>query len=367
MLSQDASSLAEIVDHLVTTPVSSGSSLSSRPVVLDLYRSAREKFNRPLCFDATERILSRANNGSKNVIITTGFIVPPWLAPETDGPVGTATLARSLSLALGLAPVVVTEPSAVEKMARLLEVAGFRIRPIEKLGDAPRSAAVVPFTCDQTKARSDAERLIKETSPSSIIAIEKASPNRAGVFHSGVGVDVSRLSAKVDQLIEAGKLEAIPTIGIGDAGNEIGMGCIEEDVRLLLPTGNDCGCPCHQGVASSVRTDSLIVTGTSNWGASAIESILAFHFKAPELLHNAKFEEYMIEVSGSLGFINPASGFGESGVDAIPAEVHASVINILNFVVNSRMNESLIIRKYKELTKDRAKIEKGIDKEVNRT
>ncbi|HKW04674.1 MAG TPA: glutamate cyclase domain-containing protein, partial [Nitrososphaerales archaeon] len=293
-----------------------------------------------------------------------GFIVPPWLAPETDGPVGAVSLARSLNFALNLVPIIVTEKSSVEKMSLLLEAAGFRVREFDNLGNVPRRAAVLPFTLDPQEAKSDAERLIRMTNPSSTIAIEKASPNRAGVFHSGVGVDVSPLCAKVDALIEFAKSSGVPTIGIGDAGNEIGMGCIEEEVRKLLPTGNDCGCPCHLGVASSIKTDSLIVAGTSNWGAPAIEALLAFHLKARELLHDARFEEYLIERAGALGFINPASGFGESGVDGIPASVHGSLINVLNFVVSSRMSESFTIRHYREFTKDRAKIQKDISDEA---
>ena len=110
MLNQDSLNLSEIIDHLITVPVFSGSSLASRPVVLDLYEAARRKFGRPLCFDATEKILLSSEKESvKTVIITTGFIVPPWLEAETDGPVGAVTLARSLNLAFDAVPVIVTE------------------------------------------------------------------------------------------------------------------------------------------------------------------------------------------------------------------------------------------------------------------
>lgn len=360
---QDGQNLAEIIDHLISLPVFSGSSLASRPVVLDLYQAARTRFKRPLSLDAAEKIISTAEP-ARNVLITTGFIVPPWLAPETDGPVGSVSLARTLNFALNLVPIIVTERSSVEKMKRLLEVGGFNVREFENLGNAPRRAAVVPFTLDTKEAKVDAEGLIQRTNPTAMIAIEKASPNRAGVFHSGVGVDVSPLCAKVDALIELGKISGIPTVGIGDAGNEIGMGCIEEEVRKILPTGQDCGCPCHQGVASSVQTDSLIVAGTSNWGAPAIEALLAFLYKAPELLHDSRFEEYLIQSAGALGFVNPASGFGESGVDAIPASVHGSLINMLNFIVSSRIRESFTIRKYRELTNDRAKIQRDVSSEA---
>ena len=362
--SADLSSVAEIIDHLISVPVFSGSSLAKRPVVLDLYAAARSRFGRPLTYDAYERLARSKEKSGSSVIITTGFVVPPWIEAETDGPVGAATLARSLNLAWDLIPIVVTEPSCVPKMQRLIEFAGLRIvGEYSKAAGAPRRAVVEGFTLDTARARSEARKLISKTSPCAVIAIEKASPNSKGVFHSGVGVDVSPLSAKVDALIEAAREVGIPTIGIGDAGNEIGMGCIEESVRELLPTGRECGCPCHGGVASSVSTDSLIVTGTSNWGASALEALVSFDLRAPELLHDGAMEEYLIAKSAELGFINPASGLAESGVDAIPAEIHGALINILNFIVRSRYQPSFYIKKYVEYTKDKEKLARAIARE----
>ncbi len=365
MLNQDSLNLSEIIDHLITVPVFSGSSLASRPVVLDLYEAARGKFGRPLCFDATEKILlSSEKEAVKTVIITTGFIVPPWLEAETDGPVGAVTLARSLNLAFDAVPVLVTEKHAVQKTKSLLEATGFRVGDIEnaKKPLGKRTGLVVGFTTDVGQAVRESEDLISKTSPFSIISIEKASPNRVGVFHSGVGVDVSKLSAKVDKLVEHAKNTGILTVGIGDAGNEIGMGCIEKTVREILPTGSDCGCPCHQGVASAVATDGLMVTGTSNWGASAIEALLAFHYKVPELLHDGATEVNLIRRSAELGFIDPASGFADPGVDAIPAKMHGALIELLNFITNSRMKDSYYIKKYREYTRDKKKLAEEIEK-----
>ena len=362
MLTQDAQNLSEIIDHLITTPVFSGSSLAPRPVVLDLYQAARTKFGKPLCYDAAERIMSGSTK-SRTVMITTGFVVPPWLEAETDGPVGSATLARSLNLALDLTPIIITEKAAVPKMKAMMEAVGFRVRDTGEIGEVPRRATVLGFTTDYKQATKEAEDLVSKISPSSVIAIEKAAPNRVGVFHSGVGVDVSSLSAKVDKLIEEAKKSGIPTVGIGDAGNEIGMGCIEDAVRTLLPTGSECGCSCHGGVASAVSTDSLIVAGTSNWGAPAIEALLAYHFKSRELLHDAKTELRMIETAASLGYIDPASGFADPGVDAIPASIHAAVVDVLNFIVSSRISDSYFIKKYKEYTKNKMKLSRLIDEE----
>ncbi len=99
--SSDLINVAEIVDHLITLPVFSGSSLAKTPVVLELYSAARKKFGgKPLVYDAFEKLLGAVEkSNSKTVIITTGFVVPPWIEAETDGPVGASTLARSINLA----------------------------------------------------------------------------------------------------------------------------------------------------------------------------------------------------------------------------------------------------------------------------
>ena len=356
--SNDLLNVAEIIDRLITVPVFSGSSLAKRPVVLELYSAARSKLGgKPLIYDAFEKLLNAIEKSdSKTVIITTGFVVPPWIEAETDGPVGTSTLARSLSLAWDLSPVIVTEPSSVPKMSSLAQFAGLRVKEFSKVKAAPRRIAVEGFTLDSDLAKKDAEKLISRVSPAAVISIEKASPNSKGVFHSGVGVDVSPLSSKVGALVEHAKEVGIPTVGVGDAGNEIGMGCIESEVRELLPTGKECGCPCHGGVASAVATDSLIVTGTSNWGGSALEAMISFYLKSQELLHDGSMEVYLIEKAAELGYINPASGLAEAGVDAIPASVHGSLIDVLNFVVKSRYLPSFYLKKYVEFTKDKEKL-----------
>ncbi len=58
----------------------------------------------------------------------------------------------------------------------------------------------------------------------------------------------------------------ISTIGIGDGGNEIGMGKVHKRVIDHIENG--------QQIASAVTTDHLITAGVSNWGASALVAAL---------------------------------------------------------------------------------------------
>ena len=69
---------------------------------------------------------------------------------------------------------------------------------------------------------------------------------------------------------ESGK---IATIGIGDGGNEIGMGKVRQRVIDYIENGPI--------IASNVSTDQLITAGVSNWGGSALAAALFILSQCP--------------------------------------------------------------------------------------
>ncbi len=79
------------------------------------------------------------------------------------------------------------------------------------------------------------------------------------------GLDITESTEPADRLFRlAQKVHAnTRTIGIGDGGNEIGMGKIpHETIVKNIPNGDLIHC--------RVPTDHLIVAGVSNWGAYAL-------------------------------------------------------------------------------------------------
>ena len=58
----------------------------------------------------------------------------------------------------------------------------------------------------------------------------------------------------------------ITTVGIGDGGNEIGMGKVHQQVIEHIQNGRN--------IASTVATDHLVTAGVSNWGGSALVAAL---------------------------------------------------------------------------------------------
>ena len=343
---EELQTVGEILDRLMSVPVYTGSSLSRRPGLLELYDAARQRFGQPLTYLAAERLAAALEPGDR-VIIATGFIVPPWLRPENDGPVGAVNLARTLNLAFDVVSVITGETMTIEHMPPLCAAGGLAVGDYATATQLYRRVALEPFTIAPDRAEAQAEEMLDRIRPKAIITIEKASANEVGVYHSGVGYDISNLSAKVDVLIEKARQRGILTIGIGDGGNEIGMGCIKGAVQRVVPTGGKCGCPCGRGTASGTETDVLVCVMVSNWGATAIAANLAARLGRMEILHDRHMEAKLLEVAAAAGFIDPAAGLGYSSGDAIDKDVHLAMVDIMNFIVRSRIQDSYYIQKYR--------------------
>src|SRR4029077_6335677 len=90
-----------------------------------------------------------------------------------------------------------------------------------------------------------------------------------GRCHTMRAVDITEQMCDAAFLFEHAEEAHRPvTLGIGDGGNEIGMGKVPWDViRRNIPRGGVIAC--------RVATDYLIVAGVSNWGAYALSAGVA--------------------------------------------------------------------------------------------
>jgi hypothetical protein len=93
-----------------------------------------------------------------------------------------------------------------------------------------------------------------------LIAIERCGPSRDGRPRDARGEDMTDCNAPLERLFSAGPWT---TIGIGDLGNEIGMGSLPyELVAASVPRGDQLWC--------TVDCDHLLVSGISNWAGAAL-------------------------------------------------------------------------------------------------
>lgn len=176
--------------------------------------------------------------------VVTGFFIPQAPAPcgETDGPLGAVFLARALK-PLGVRVTLLTDSFC----RRALEV-GLHACGLDE-------TVFVRTLCNE------AHLLESEVEWTHLIALERVGPGQDGRCRNMRGLDISDQIAPAHILFEGKPRQR--TIGIGDGGNEIGMGKIPLDViSRNIPDG--------ERIACRVPTDQLIVAGVSNWGAYAL-------------------------------------------------------------------------------------------------
>lgn len=326
-----ARAVADSADRLVSVQVfmSGGSAeLTSANITRELYDAARRSSEDPLIYAAAKDLLDRIKPRD-TVVFCTGFFDPPSMIDEMDGPLGAVALARMLCVMLDITPVFLTEVANMPRMAGLAASLGLEVVDYDLARTTPFKAAVAPLPIDPSRARAEAERLCSVCAPAAVIAIEKPAPCPRGRYHTGVGLDVTDTVGKVEHVFDAARARGVLTIGIGDGGNEVGMGNILDDIRRIIPTGDVIG--------ASVTTDRLVVAAIANWGAYAIGATIAAALHMPEAIHGLDEERRMTGAAAALGFIDPCTGLANGWTDGTPPICSESMLELLRWMVVLRL------------------------------
>jgi len=329
---------------LITVPMSNWAILKGIPVG-QVYEACRAKVGEPLCLRAARMLVENVAPGD-TVIFVTGFVMLSCGKPETDGPVGAAALARAVDVGLKATPIFVTEDSVKPAMAATAVGAGLHPWDPDSARQGIHRAIIEGFPIDHQAASDAAHRMLDRYQPSAVIAIERPGWNRNRVHHSGGGFGISEFTAKIDYLFEEAKARGILTIGIGDLGNEMGMGFVADTIRRLIPHGDVCQCPCGGGIAAASEPDLGIMTNISNWGAYGVEACLAALLDEPEVLHDGPAERWLIEESVRGGAIDPVSGLLRPYVDGTPTHINVAIVELLHSIVHHRVPGSVFTREY---------------------
>ncbi|MBI2808459.1 MAG: DUF4392 domain-containing protein [Planctomycetes bacterium] len=278
---------------------------------------------------------SIAERPAPGLAIVTGFFIPTATPPagETDGPLGALFLARALG-PLGISVVLVTDDFCVRALEAGLAECGLR-------KTVPLVTLPTPV---QARDMSDADywRFFDERKGiadlTHLIAIERVGPSHThdnvpaanrDRCHTMRGRDITdfmspahRLFARADPVACAPGWSRPITIGIGDGGNEIGMGKIPWNViQRNIPGGGLVAC--------RVPTDHLVVAGVSNWGAYGLAAGVA-HLRGKRLdaaLLDPVREREILEVMVDAGpLVDGVTGQATATVDGLTWEEYAGVL-----------------------------------------
>src|SRR5262245_26331981 len=222
--------------------------------------------------DLLRTCLSIGHIRDPHILVTTGFFIPTADPPafETDGPLGAVFLARTLS-ALGVRVVLMAHPGCHPALRAGLAVAGHPSVPVEPLPDA--WPAHVPAFSHHLALEMVGPNHTEESigrspgaNPATAAAfLDEVPPEKRDRCYNMRGRDVTEHAWAVARLFDPHQPlgRRWLTVGIGDGGNEVGMGKVPwEVVRRNIPQGGLLAC--------RLPADCLIAAGVSNWGAYAL-------------------------------------------------------------------------------------------------
>jgi len=251
------------------------------------------------CSQAAQYIMDHPGN----VAITTGFYILSAGSPETDGPAGAIAIGNALQ-ALGRKVTYITDSYTTPVLRGMLE----------------DGTEVVDFPiADIEVSRNVTAEILARLDPSLIISIERCSRTNDDAYLNMRYVDITPHTARLDYLFEAG----IPSVGIGDGGNEIGMGNLVEFIPQVETLPND---------PAVTKVDRLIISSVSNWGGYGLVAALS-KLAGRNLLPTVESETVLIKRSVDMGAVDGTTGDHSYFVDGFTTEENGELLARLHALV----------------------------------
>jgi len=220
-----------------------------------------------------------------DVVITTGFYILSAGKHETDGPPGAIAIGNALQ-ALGRNVSYVSDGLSI---------------PMLK-GWLGEKAQVVEFPIlTEEKSTLFASKLLEDLKPGLLISIERCGRTVDGSYLNMRGLDISAHTAKIDFLFDYD----LPSIGIGDGGNEIGMGNLIEFIPNVASLPNS---------PAVTKVTKLILASVSNWGGYGLVAALSKYAEKDLLPPTNEFEN-IIRAMVDDGSVDGTSGENKYYID----------------------------------------------------
>lgn len=239
-----------------------------------------------------ERAAQELLENSDRALIVTGFPIPPLDIPETDGPLGALAIYFGIEKLGGKAEIL-TYPEVEEALKGM----GVKLT---------REPILERYTL--------------------LISVETSGRAEDWRYYSMSGLEVK--AKPYDGLFIDALERGIPTIGIGDGGNEIGMGNVKSLVEEYIPLG--------KRIASIVKAKHLVLSAVSNWGAYGLlaQASLAF---GKNLLKGWD-ERENLKVLVEAGIIDGVVKKVAMSVDGISVDVHERFLELLREIIIEKIS-----------------------------
>jgi hypothetical protein len=330
--------VGEAIDQLITIEAKNRG--MPHNVLSPMYMAARKLAGgRPLSMVAAEALVAALHPKDTVLVLTGAGYEPTMPKGESDGPPGAASLARILYKGLGAVPVYVNEACHTDPIVAASAAAGLMVKTFAEARDWRLGAALETAPLSQHAIATWIDDLFERTNPKAVISAERLGPGVNGIIHSATALplqgpdafvrfDVADISGVVTEATKRG----IPTIGIGDHGNELGFGAIRDAVVQAMPKGSI--------LCTTTPTDIVLPAMMSNWGCYGIEAALAWLLKRPELLHSPAQEGRILRACLDAGGLEAMFCTTDFYIDGLEGETSMAVLQFLKDIVGKNLEGS---------------------------
>ena len=250
-------------------------------IILDFDKRGMLALRPHIASDFCEQAAQYVVDHPGHTVIVTGFYVLMAGKPETDGPPGAIAIGNALKALDRKVTYVTDECTApvLRQWAGDAEVVEFPVTGVEE-------------------SKRHASELLAQLQPDLLISIERCGRNRNDEYLNMRGRSITENTARVDYLFDG----SVPSVGIGDGGNEIGMGNLVDVIPSVDSLPDD---------PAISRVDRLVIASVSNWGGYGLVAAIS-RLVGRNLLPSADSESSMVQ-----GMVDAGAVDGTTG-DAVP-------------------------------------------------
>ena len=253
---------------------------------------------------------------AQRIVIVTGFTIAACGIGETDGPSGSIALASALEK-LGKQVLIITDSYSEIILKSLITVMNLK-------------APLLIRRNEQCEA--EFLSLWDTFKPDLLVGLERPGRTESGKVFSMHALDITSFCPDTDFLFYHARNHNIPTVCIGDGGNEVGMGKVKDLIIKQVPLG--------ETIVAAFSADVLLSCGVSNWGGIGLVGLLSL-LSESNLLHEDDQEEAMIQAMADSGAVDGVLKKVGTTIDGFSLEENLQILKDVRKVVMAHLGKTL--------------------------